>query len=41
VKTTYAAHAYPRTMPFVDALPKTPSGRVQRYVLRERRGARR
>jgi acetyl-CoA synthetase len=41
VKSTYAAHAYPRTVHFVDALPKTPSGKIQRYVLRERRGARR
>jgi acetyl-CoA synthetase len=24
---------------FVDALPKTPSGKIQRYVLRERRAA--
>lgn len=36
VKTRYAAHAYPRTVHFRDALPKTPSGKIQRYVLRDR-----
>jgi len=35
VKTRYAAHAYPRTVHFRDALPKTPSGKVQRYLLRD------
>lgn len=37
VKTRYAAHAYPRTVHFIDALPKTPSGKTQRYLLRRRR----
>ncbi|MFM9633413.1 MULTISPECIES: AMP-binding protein [Streptomyces] len=37
VKTRYAAHAYPRTIHFIDALPKTPSGKTQRYQLRNRR----
>lgn len=37
VKTRYAAHAYPRRIHFVDALPKTPSGKTQRYLLRRRR----
>lgn len=37
VKRKYAAHAYPRVVHFVDALPKTPSGKIQRYVLRQRR----
>ncbi|MFI8073621.1 AMP-binding protein [Streptomyces sp. NPDC086033] len=37
VKTRYAAHAYPRTIHFIDALPKTPSGKTQRYLLRSRR----
>src|SRR5436305_1893265 len=37
VKTRYAAHAYPRTIHFIDALPKTPSGKTQRYLLRRRR----
>jgi acetyl-CoA synthetase len=36
VKTRYAAHAYPRTVHFRDALPKTPSGKIQRYLLRNR-----
>ena len=30
VKTRFAAHAYPRAVHFVDALPRTPSGKVQR-----------
>ncbi|MDX3568568.1 AMP-binding protein [Streptomyces sp. ID05-47C] len=37
VKIRYAAHAYPRTIHFIDALPKTPSGKTQRYQLRNRR----
>ncbi|KQV93441.1 AMP-binding protein [Streptomyces sp. Root369] len=37
VKTRYAAHAYPRTIHFIDSLPKTPSGKTQRYLLRSRR----
>lgn len=37
VKTRYAAHAYPRSIHFIDALPKTPSGKTQRYLLRSRR----
>lgn len=36
VKTGFAAHAYPRTVHFVDALPKTPSGKIQRFLLRQR-----
>ncbi len=39
VKQQFAAHAYPRTVHFVDELPKTPSGKVQRFVLRQRRRA--
>jgi acetyl-CoA synthetase len=39
VKDQFAAHAYPRTVHFADELPKTPSGKVQRYVLRQRRHA--
>jgi acetyl-CoA synthetase len=39
VRTTYAAHAYPRAVHFVDSLPKTPSGKIQRFVLREARRA--
>ncbi len=30
-----SAHAYPREVVFVDALPKTPSGKIQRYILRD------
>ena len=37
VKTGFAAHAFPRTVHFVAELPKTASGKVQRFVLRERR----
>jgi acetyl-CoA synthetase len=37
VRENYAAHAYPRRVHFVDELPKTPSGKIQRFVLRERR----
>ncbi|MFF9778779.1 AMP-binding protein [Streptomyces sp. NPDC013978] len=35
VKARFAAHAYPRTVHFTDRLPKTPSGKIQRFVLRE------
>ncbi|MFC9664060.1 AMP-binding protein [Nocardia sp. NPDC127606] len=37
VKNNYAAHAYPRRIHFVDTLPKTPSGKIQRAQLRQRR----
>jgi acetyl-CoA synthetase len=37
VKTQFAAHAYPRRIHFVEALPKTPSGKLQRFVLRAQR----
>lgn len=30
-----SAHSYPREVVFVDALPKTPSGKIQRVVLRK------
>jgi len=36
VKTRYAAHAYPRAVHFHRQLPKTPSGKLQRYLLRDR-----
>lgn len=39
VKTGFAAHAYPRRIHFVAELPKTPSGKVQRFVLRRDRAA--
>jgi acetyl-CoA synthetase len=38
VKTRYAAHAYPRVVHFVEGLPKTPSGKIQRRLLRQRPG---
>ena len=37
VKSRYAAHAYPRSVHFVESLPKTPSGKMQRFVLRQKR----
>ncbi len=37
VKTRYAAHAYPRVVHFVEAMPKTPSGKIQRVVLKQQR----
>ena len=36
VKQRLSAHAYPREVEFVDELPKTPSGKIQRFVLRQR-----
>lgn len=36
VKTSYGAHAYPRRIVFVDTLPKTESGKIQRALLRRR-----
>jgi acetyl-CoA synthetase len=39
VKTRLAAHAYPRRIHFVDQLPKTPSGKIQRFLLRQRPAA--
>ncbi|MCB1741554.1 MAG: acyl-CoA synthetase [Gammaproteobacteria bacterium] len=35
VRQTLSAHEYPRRIEFVDALPKTPAGKVNRRVLRE------
>lgn len=29
-----SAHSYPRVVEFVDSLPKTPSGKIQRFMLR-------
>lgn len=37
VKRQYAAHAYPRTVHFAAELPKTPSGKIQRFILKQRR----
>jgi acetyl-CoA synthetase len=35
VKQRLSAHAYPREIEFVDVLPKTPSGKIQRFLLRQ------
>ena len=34
VKKRLSAHAYPRQVEFVPELPKTPSGKIQRFLLR-------
>ncbi|MFW1858991.1 AMP-binding protein [Acinetobacter defluvii] len=34
VKKRLSAHAYPRQVEFVTELPKTPSGKIQRFLLR-------
>ncbi len=34
VRKRLSTHAYPREIDFVAALPKTPSGKIQRFVLR-------
>ncbi|QIB65516.1 AMP-binding protein [Kineobactrum salinum] len=36
VKRRVGAHAYPRELEFIDELPKTPSGKIQRFVLRKK-----
>jgi 2-aminobenzoate-CoA ligase len=36
VKRAIAPYKYPRAVEFVRELPKTPTGKLQRYVLRER-----
>jgi 2-aminobenzoate-CoA ligase len=36
VKARIAPYKYPRRVEFIDALPRTPTGKVQRTVLRER-----
>lgn len=35
VKTEYAAYAYPRRIHYFDEFPKTPSGKIQRFVIRK------
>lgn len=35
VRDQYSKHAYPRAVHFVRSLPRTPSGKVQRFLLRE------
>src|SRR4029450_2131594 len=39
VKTKFAAHAFPRSVHYIDELPKTPSGKIQRFLLRAQRNA--
>jgi len=34
VRNRLGKHAFPREIAFVDALPKTPSGKIQRFILR-------
>jgi 2-aminobenzoate-CoA ligase len=36
VKATIAPYKYPRQLEFVEALPKTPTGKLQRFALRQR-----
>jgi 2-aminobenzoate-CoA ligase len=35
VKATIAPYKYPRSVRFIDALPKTQTGKIQRFRLRE------
>ena len=35
VRARLAAHAYPREIAYVSDLPKTPSGKIQRFLLRQ------
>jgi acetyl-CoA synthetase len=35
VRTRLSTHAYPREVAFVTELPKTPSGKVQRFILKQ------
>ena len=39
VKARLAPYKYPRRIEFVDALPRTPTGKIQRFRLRERAAA--
>jgi 2-aminobenzoate-CoA ligase len=34
VKATIAPYKYPRSIVFIDALPRTPAGKIQRYLLK-------
>jgi len=36
VRSRLSLHAYPREIEFIAELPKTPSGKVQRFLLRWR-----
>lgn len=35
VRKRLSTHAFPREIEFVDSLPKTPSGKIQRFILRK------
>ena len=35
VKRSCGRHQYPREVEFVDALPKTQTGKIQRFLLRQ------
>ncbi len=35
VRTDYATYAYPRRVHYRDDLPKTPSGKIQRFLIRQ------
>ncbi|WP_263140266.1 AMP-binding protein [Pseudomonas alcaligenes] len=39
VRSRLSAHAYPREVEFVEELPKTPSGKIQRFLLRNQERA--
>jgi benzoate-CoA ligase len=39
VKQRLAPYKYPRSIEFVDELPKTATGKIQRFRLREREAA--
>jgi len=39
MKTTLGQHEYPRVIEFIDALPKTPAGKINRKALRDREAA--
>lgn len=36
VRTRLSTHAFPREIEFIEELPKTPSGKLQRFLLRQR-----
>jgi len=38
VRSSLGKHAFPRQIEFVQELPKTPSGKIQRFLLRSRAG---
>jgi 2-aminobenzoate-CoA ligase len=38
VKSQIAPYKYPRVVEFADSLPRTPTGKLQRFVLRESSG---